>query len=692
MKHLVRPFCLNSAPGRAARRTSPAALLLAFGLFVSFGASAQGAADALLPLTAAPVAGEQIESSSGSAAELFSFVDGLAPSLIAAPVERELEISAFPVAPGERADVVVARHEIYAPDAKIFALDRGVRTEVPRSRWIFFWGATAADPSTRVFLSVDPNQGKIRGFAAGPKGTWDFQPYEQAGEGQMLIAPPAFFQPGSKATEPTWVCGEDEGPGFLEFPPSGAAGGGGPSAITTLHSMTLAVDTDNEFMLSKACTATNPPVCNDATTANNYLASLIASMSAIYERDLLVRLLQGTTTLRFSSTPDPYAQNSGSSASPAELSEFSNYWSANFGGVTRGLAMMISGKSPSAFSASGIAWINGLCSTNTGYSFSKVFGPAQAISNDAKLVGHELGHNFGSPHTHCYSPPLDNCFNGEGGCYAGGTSCPAATTINGVTNVRGTIMSYCHLLGGCTSSAVFHPISVALIAPLIQSRVNICIFPGTSGGAGTVTGVWPRSGPVAGGTPVTITGSGFVTGAAVTFGGTSATSIVVVNPTTITAVTPAKSTGKVSVSVTNPGGSALTLADAFFYMPADAPRKFFTVSPCRVLDTRNAGSGGALAGSSTRVVQMTGICSVPSSAKAISANVSVVAAGGAGFFGAFPGNGFPTGTTIMSFRAGQTRTNNAVILLATDGAGTALFQNGATQAANLVVDVNGYFQ
>ncbi len=677
-----------SPTGRPTFPALLAACALVAGLLAPIGSLAQ-AEETLLPLTAAPVAGEKIESRSGVSAELFSFEEGLAPSLIAEPFDREVEISAFPIAPGERADVILARHEIYAPDAKIFAIDKGWTTEVPRSRWIFYWGGSAADPATRIFLSVDPDLGEIRGFASGPKGTWDFQPYADAGKGQSLIAPPAFFEKGSKAAEPTWACGEDEGPGFLSFPPSAAADAPEPNAITSLHSMTLAIDTDNEFMANKACSG-NPAVCNNTTVASNYLASLVAAMSAIYERDLLVRLLQGNTTLRVSTTADPYVQNSNGNASFSELQEFSNYWGANFSGVNRGLSMMISGKQPQSNAASGIAWINGLCSTSVGYSFSKVFGPAFAVSNDAKLVGHELGHNFGSPHTHCYSPPIDNCYNGEGGCYAGGTSCPAPATINGVTNVRGTIMSYCHLLGGCTASSVFHPTSVALIAPLIQARVNVCIFPGTGGGGGSVTGVLPRSGSVLGGTPVTISGSGFAAGAAVTFGASAATVVVVVNSTTITALAPANATGKVSVTVTNPGGAPMTLTDGYFYMPVDVARSFFTVSPCRVLDTRN--TGGALAGTSTRGVQVAGICGVPSTAKAISANVSVVTAGGSGFFGAFPGNGFPVGTTIMSFAAGQTRTNNAIILLATDGTGTALFQNGATQPAHLVLDVNGYFQ
>ncbi|HXU45417.1 MAG TPA: M12 family metallo-peptidase [Thermoanaerobaculia bacterium] len=680
---------LHSLARRLRSRRSPALLaIFVLGLAVAAPAAAAPPSEPILTLVAAPIPGEAIEAANGAAAEVFTFADGLAATLAATRLDQPIRIQAFPVGPTERADVIVSRHDVYAPDAKIYAVEGGTRREVPRSRWVFFQGEAEGDGDLRVFLAIDPDAGAIRGFAHGPRGTYDFQPYPDAGLSRTLIAPPEFFEVAAGKDRPSWSCGAEEGAAFLA-PPRAGSEGGQNKAITALHQITVAVDTDNEFMAIKACTS--PGVnCNNATVATNYLASLVAAMSAIYERDLLVRLVEGTTILRVSTTADPYAQNSNGNASSNELSEFSNYWSANQGGVSRGLAMMISGKQPQSNAASGIAWISGLCSTNVGYSFSKVFGPAFAVSNDAKLVGHELGHNFGSPHTHCYNPPIDNCFNGEGGCYSGATSCPVAATINGVTNVRGTIMSYCHLLGGCTASSVFHPASIALIAPIVQSKVNVCIFPVATGPA--VAAVAPKSGPAAGGTTVTITGTGFLAGATVTVGGAAATSVVVLGPTTITAVTPARPTGKAAVQVTNPGGSPVTLNDAFFYMPADAPRSFFTVSPCRVLDTRNAGAGGALASLSTRLVQVTGLCGVPASAKAISANVSVVTAGGGGFFGAFPGNGFPLGTTTISFSAGQTRTNNAMILLATDGTGTVLFQNGAAAAAHLVLDVNGYFQ
>ena len=71
----------------------------------------------------------------------------------------------------------------------------------------------------------------------------------------------------------------------------------------------------------------------------------------------------------------------------------------------------------------------------------------------------------------------------------------------------------------------------------------------------TVTAVSPSSGPTAGGTSVTITGTNFTGATGITIGGAAATSVVVVSNTSITAVTPAGAAGTASVVVTTPGGS-----------------------------------------------------------------------------------------------------------------------------------------
>jgi hypothetical protein len=63
---------------------------------------------------------------------------------------------------------------------------------------------------------------------------------------------------------------------------------------------------------------------------------------------------------------------------------------------------------------------------------------------------------------------------------------------------------------------------------------------------------------------VTITGTGFQSGATVTFGGTAATNVTVVSSTSITATTPAHAAGAVNVVVSDSGGSG-TLTNGFTY-------------------------------------------------------------------------------------------------------------------------------
>ncbi len=84
------------------------------------------------------------------------------------------------------------------------------------------------------------------------------------------------------------------------------------------------------------------------------------------------------------------------------------------------------------------------------------------------------------------------------------------------------------------------------------------------GATPTVTAVAPTSGPTAGGTTVTITGTGFTGATQVAFGPVAATRFTVVSDTQITAVAPAQSPGTRFVAVTTPGGATTHVAAAQF--------------------------------------------------------------------------------------------------------------------------------
>jgi large repetitive protein len=96
----------------------------------------------------------------------------------------------------------------------------------------------------------------------------------------------------------------------------------------------------------------------------------------------------------------------------------------------------------------------------------------------------------------------------------------------------------------------------------------------------TVTSINPTGGSTAGGTVVTITGTGFTGATAVKFGTAAATGVTVDSDAQIHATSPAGSAGVVHITVTTPGGtSAATSADQFTYSAPSQPPTVTGVTP-----------------------------------------------------------------------------------------------------------------
>jgi hypothetical protein len=121
---------------------------------------------------------------------------------------------------------------------------------------------------------------------------------------------------------------------------------------------------------------------------------------------------------------------------------------------------------------------------------------------------------------------------------------------------------------------------------------------------------------------------------------------------------------------------------------------YYTVQPCRLLDTRGAGQGGPLVSGAPRVFTVTGACGIPADAVAISVIATVVTPPGAGYVTLYPGNGAMPLAATITFKAGITLSNNAVAALASDTSGTLGARSlvGGGGGVNLVIDVVGYFR
>ncbi len=228
------------------------------------------------------------------------------------------------------------------------------------------------------------------------------------------------------------------------------------------YTINLAVETDYEYYA----------LFNSQTAALNYLSDLIAYASVIYEREIGTHLQISYTKLWIDGpNSDPWAATSTS----ALLGELLSYWNANNSNVNRATVHMLSGRQ----FYSGIAYVGTLCDKQYGYGVTTSIQGNFNINNpsivwDIIAVSHELGHNFGSQHTHCYAGigsnanDVDHCYGQESGCYAGTQTLPGINSLTGgaAGGGGGTIMSYCHLLSGGMNNLALtfgqnHPYGIA---------------------------------------------------------------------------------------------------------------------------------------------------------------------------------------------------------------------------------------
>ena len=147
-----------------------------------------------------------------------------------------------------------------------------------------------------------------------------------------------------------------------------------------------------------------------------------------------------------------------------------------------------------------------------------------------------------------------------------------------------------------------------------------------------------------------------------------------------------------SLSLDLPPRSARLLEVAAGTAPSAS--RFSPLSPCRLLDTRNAAGafgGPALAAGETRPFNLAqGACGVPADATAVAINVTVTSPTSAGALTLFPGSGTAPVATTISFPAGRTRANNA--LMGLSGGVLSITDRQESGSVHVILDVSGFFR
>ena len=125
------------------------------------------------------------------------------------------------------------------------------------------------------------------------------------------------------------------------------------------------------------------------------------------------------------------------------------------------------------------------------------------------------------------------------------------------------------------------------------------------------------------------------------------------------------------------------------------PYQYYSLAPCRVVDTRNpAGTdGGPSLGTTPRNFQIRGAggCGVPSTAHAVSVNITVTNASASSWLTIWPsGASQPFVSTINFDATTPALANGAIVGLSTST--TDLSVANAVGSVNVIIDVTGYFQ
>jgi hypothetical protein len=357
---------------------------------------------------AAPAAAQRLAPIDLDAALPAAEVEG---ALVARAPGTSLHLRGLRDTAGAPMTLELRRVEVLTPEFQL--LVDGQRADFDRESIVFLAGRVKEWQDSTAVLSLQRERGVYEGVIKHGERvyrlTGDALGKRSFGE-QMLVTelPPEGLGEWQRKTD---VVGE------LPRPPARADGAFTKAAARTA---VFAVDGDYEFFA----------VVGSEQGAVAFAGTILAAISEVYESQVGLTIKLGTVSV-WTTPDDPY------NAPDNPFCEVGNFWEANRPRqqFPRAATLLFTGKNTVY---GGAASLHGLCAYASGDCMQ---GPYAVVNVKTNLpatrvdtTAHEIGHLAGSVHSHCYSPPIDQCHSGETGCYVG----PESTPEDG-----GSIMSYC---------------------------------------------------------------------------------------------------------------------------------------------------------------------------------------------------------------------------------------------------------
>lgn len=327
--------------------------------------------------------------------------------------------------PIDRATSVLLELERFSPlsdNAQIINIDEhGQSNTLDLSSSVFLRGHVAGDPDQIAFIAITP--GATNGFVRTHEGALVLSTGRD--HGTLSVAPSETLN----IAAPGQTCAVDSSNPFfnrlIQQTGEQHLDTQNPFGTPPARRATIAFETDYEYTQLFG---------GNEVASSNYVATLIGAISTIYERDVNMELEVGFIRT-YTANNDPY---SGSDIFEYLYDIQDLFFTGALSSVERDMGHGLSGRDLGG----GLAWVGSTCNEEFEYGVSanlNGFFPTPLDNDDNNwdliVVAHEMGHNFGSGHTHdSYFPTVDDCGNGD------------------CSDPSGTIMSYCHLCPGGLSN------------------------------------------------------------------------------------------------------------------------------------------------------------------------------------------------------------------------------------------------
>jgi len=366
------------------------------------------------------------------------------------------------------------------------------------------------------------------------------------------------------------------------------------------------------------------------------------------------------------------------------------------GPINGGTIVVITGANLSGLTAVTFGGIPAQSFTANSSTQVTAVAPVRATPGSVVLELTTAAGTISSSYTYLAAPTITSVSPSSGSTSGGLSVLITGTNFSGVTGVT---------FGGtkAQSYTVNSETQITAVTP-VRSEGTALVQVTTGGGVATspvsftysgptLTSLSPTSGPTTGDTLVTISGTNLLGTTAVTFGGTNAKSFTVVNSTTITAVTPSKSAGQVTVNVVTPGA---TLAGSYTYLGAPSISSLSPSSGTTAGGTTVTISGsnfigvasvrfGNLAASSFAVVSASQIVAISPASTAGVVNLTITSPGGTATR-AYTFTASAPSITDVEPAFGATSGGTAVVITGTNFTGTTAVTFGGTNATSFTVN------